>query len=298
MILRTAPGLREVLFAYHGTILAQIVPRLSGIGFIAICAIIAAGYWPGMFTQMSTIPFALIGISLSIFMSFRNSACYERWWEGRKLWGALIIACRSFARLASTLDEADRRHLLYGLCAFTGGLCARLRREDETVALARWQSDGNWNKFPNPVDAVVYGLGEHCLRLMESGRIGPIHHSLLEGQLRALSEVQAGCERIASTPLPFTYSLVLHRTTYVFCLVLPFALASSLGWWTLLPVMLTSYTFFGLDALGDQLEDPFGLEPNDLPLDAMTRLVEREMLALLGTEELPPPIAPIRQILI
>lgn len=297
MILRTAPGLREVLFAYHGTILAQIVPRLIGIGIIAIGAIIAAGLWPGMFVQMRAIPFALIGISLSIFMSFRNSACYERWWEGRKLWGTLIIACRSFARLTSTLDEEDRRYLLRGLCAFANGLCARLRRQDERVAISQWRTDGAWIKAQNASDAILYELGEYCLRLMESGRIGAIHHSLLEGQLRALSDVQAGCERIASTPLPFTYSLVLHRTTYVFCLVLPFALASSLGWWTLLPVMLTSYTFFGLDALGDQLEDPFGLEPNDLPLDAMTRLIEREMLSLLGEENLPPPIKPVRHIL-
>jgi len=81
--------------------------------------------------------------------------------------------------------------------------------------------------------------------------------------------VQGGCERIVSTPVPFAYSLLLHRTALIFCLTLPFALAGSLDWWTLLPVLLVAYTFFRLDALGHQLEDPFVLEPNALPLDAM-----------------------------
>lgn len=132
---------------------------------------------------------------------------------------------------------------------------------------------------------------------MQNGKINPIHYSVLEVQLAALSTVQGGCERIASTPVPFAYSLLLHRTALTFCLTLPFALAGSLDWWTLLPVLLVAYTFFGLDALGHQLEDPFGLEPNALPLEAMGRTIEREMLSLLGCEEIPPPLAPRNHVL-
>jgi putative membrane protein len=297
MIVRPKPGLKELLFALHGTILVHIIGRIALIALVSIGAILAARAWPGMFAQISAIPFALIGISLSIFMSFRNSACHERWWEGRKLWGALIIACRSLARLTSTLDTADRALLLRGLCGFTLGLAARLRGTDEVGAITRWCGDGPWTQAPNPTDTVLRQIGAHGLQLMHAGRIDPIHHSLIDGQLSALAQVQAGCERIANTPVPFTYSLILHRTTYVFCLVLPFALAGALGWWTLLPVLLASYTFFGLDALGDQLEDPFGYEPNDLPLDAMSRTVEREMLAALGVTELPPALEPQRYML-
>ena len=297
MIIRPRPGLREVLFAYRGTILPHIAHRLIGIAAVSVGAILAARTWPGMFAQISAIPFALIGISLSIFMSFRNSACYDRWWEGRKLWGALVIACRSFARLTSTLDETDKRVLLRGLCAFTAGLAARLRDQDEKAQISRWIDDGAWRQSPNPADTILHTMGARCLGLAGSGQINPIHHSLLEGQLQALSEVQAGCERIVTTPVPFTYSLILHRTTYIFCLLLPFALAGSLGWLTLVPVLLASYTFFGLDALGDQLEDPFGFDPNDLPLNAMTRMIEREMLARMGDEDLPEPIVPERHFL-
>lgn len=297
MITRPKPGLKDLLFAVTGSILPKILGRIVMLAFASIAAIMAARVHSGIFAQISAIPFTLIGIALSVFMSFRNNACYDRWWEGRKLWGSLIITCRSFARRVSTLERAEREVILRGLCAFTAGLAARLRGNDEMAAIARHHAPPSRLPALNPTDAVLHHLGTHCLQLAHAGRITAMHHMLLEEELNALSQVQGGCERIAATPVPFAYSLLLHRTAHLFCLALPFALAGSLGWWTLLPVLLVGYTFFGLDALGDQLEDPFGTEPNDLPLDAMTRMVEREMLALLGETDLPPPIEPRRHLL-
>ncbi len=297
MIVRPKPGLKEILFAVSGSILPRIAGRLLTIAAISVAAILAARGHPGLFVQISAIPFTLIGIALSIFMSFRNNACYDRWWEGRKLWGSLVIACRSIARRVSTLEPGDRDFVLRGLCGFTAGLAARLRGGDEVSAIEAHCGQGPWRGAVNPTDALLSRIGAWGLGLMEAGRIGPIHHSLLEEQFHLLAQVQAGCERIALTPVPFSYSLLLHRTAYIFCLALPFALAGTLGWWTLLPVLLVSYTFFGLDALGDQLEDPFGLEPNDLPLAAMTRTIEREMLSALGDDPLPPPIEPVARVL-
>ncbi|BBD00821.1 MULTISPECIES: bestrophin family protein [Sphingobium] len=290
MIVRPRPGLMDVAFALRGSVLPRIKGRLALITVLSVAAVMTARLHPGIFSQISAIPFTLMGIALSVFMSFRNNACYDRWWEGRKLWGSLIIACRSLARRTTILEMADRRLVLTGLCGFTAGLAARLRGADERAAIARHAGEGPWLGAVNPADALLQHLGRHCLLLMQDGRIGAIHHSLLEEQLHLLAQVQAGCERIQLTPLPFSYSLLLHRTATIFCLTLPFALAGALGWWTLLPAVLVSYTFFGLDALGDQLEDPFGLEPNDLPIDAMTRTVEREMLSALGETILPPPI--------
>jgi putative membrane protein len=105
-------------------------------------------------------------------------------------------------------------------------------------------------------------MGELTQRLLLDGAIDRVRAGTRwKKQLCALSTVQASCERIAATPVPFAYSLLLHRTAHVFCLSLPFALAGTMGWWTLLPCALVSYTFFGLDALGDQLEDPLAPSP-------------------------------------
>lgn len=290
MILRSKPNFREILFTINGSILPRITPHLAAIAVINVIAILAAEEYPGIFAQMSSIPFTLIGIALSVFMSFRNNACYDRWWEGRKLWGELVNSCRSFARQVSDLDERHRRFLLHGLCGFAAGLAARLRGEDEIAAIGRWFDAADIESSPNATNDVLDRLGRYCLKLVRTGELGAIHYSVVEGRLTSLSNVQGGCERITNTPVPFAYSLLLHRTAVIFCVTLPFALAGSLGWWTLLPVLLVAYTFFGLDALGHQLEDPFGMEPNALPLNAIQRTVQRELLSLLGCRDLPEPV--------
>ena len=187
--------------------------------------------------------------------------------------------------------------MTYLVCAFAGGLAARLRRGDERAAIQRWYADPIRDDAPNPTNAVLHELGRRCLAAMRSGTVDPMHYTTLEIELRALSTVQAGCERIATTPVPFAYSLLLHRTALIFCITLPFALAGSLGWWALLPVLLVAYTFFGLDALGHQLEDPFRIGPNSLPVEALTRVIERDVLAALGEDQLPAEITPRNHIL-
>lgn len=297
MILRSKPSFRDIIFAINGSILPRIALHLVAMTILTAVAVFAAREHPGIFSKISAVPFTLIGIALSVFMSFRNNACYARWWEGRILWGDLIITCRSFARQTSELREDDRRFFLQALCAFAAGLAARLRGEDETAAIQRWSEIRIGKQDPNPTNTVLNAVGEHCLVLMRQHRIGTIHYSVLEVQLSMLAKIQGGCERIALTPVPFAYSLLLHRTALIFCVTLPFSLAGSLDGWTLLPALLVAYTFFGLEALGHQLEDPFGFEPNALPLNAMLRTIEREMLFLLGSTELPDPIQPSDSVL-
>lgn len=297
MIVRSKANLRDIIFTVNGSILPRIAVKLGAIAVVSAFAVLAAQAHPGIFARISTIPFTLIGIALSVFMSFRNNTCYARWWEGRQLWGELIISARSLARETSLLPEDDRRELLRGVCGFACGLAARLRGEDEIAAIEPWVDLGAGAKSPNATNVVLDRMGRRLLSLMHEGVITPIHYSVVEQEIRALSKVQAACERISTTPVPFAYSLLLHRTALVFCLMLPFALAGSLDWWTPLPVLLTAYTFFGLDALGHELEDPFGIEPNCLPLYALKRTIEREMLSLLGHEDLPAPLKPHKAVL-
>jgi putative membrane protein len=296
MIVRAKLRMLDVLFAVRGTIMPLIAGRLALIAATCAGAIIVAGGHPGIFSRLAGIPFTLIGLALSIFMSFRNTVCYDRWWEGRKQWGALIIAARSLARQVSLLNEEARTQILCGVMAFAGGLAARLRGRDEAEAIAHWIKTPIAD--PNPTDVALRRIGTITQRLLVEGHIDAMRWHALEDQFCALSQVQAACERIAHTPVPFAYSLLLHRTAYVFCFSLPFALAGSMGWWTLLPALLVGYTFFGLDALGDQLEDPFGIEPNDLPIDSIVRNLERELLSALGETALPPALEPVAGILL
>lgn len=267
----------------------MILGRLTVIGVVCIAAILAARMHPGIFARISAIPFTLIGIALSVFMSFRNSTCYARWWEGRQLWGQVIVACRGIARASAGLESQTRMRLLRSLCAFAGGLSARLRHQDEIAAIARWIPAEDIRGCRNPSDRVLRIAGEELIAAVEHGRLGDIRWSVLEGYLDQLSAAQAACERIASTPVPFAYSLLLHRTALVFCLLLPFALAGALGWWTLLPCFWWPIPSLAR-CLSHQLEDPFGGSPNALPLDVMRQNIEREMMDALSGPR--PPTVP------
>ena len=106
-----------------------------------------------------------------------------------------------------------------------------------------------------------------------------------------MTAAAASSERIRNTPIPFSYTLLLHRTAYIYCFLLPFGLVDSIGFMTPFVVAIVAYTFFGLDALGDEIEEPFGLEANDLALNAMCRAIEIDLRASLSDINLPEPLA-------
>src|SRR5690606_29186366 len=127
------------------------------------------------------------------------------------------------------------------------------------------------------------------MQALKDGEISDIIYMQMNQHVAELSLVQTGCDRIATTPLPFAYSVLLNRTVYFFCFMLPFSLGSTLGLATPLMVGILAYTFLGLDALSSEIEEPFGTQSNDLPLDAMVRTIEIELLGTLGKPP-PPPI--------
>jgi putative membrane protein len=175
--------------------------------------------------------------------------------------------------------------------AFAHSLRGQLRNVDvaEQVAAFRGADAAPLAGFSNKADAVLRGMGQRIGQLRAAGRIDAMDFRILDERLATLAAVQAGCERIAATPLPFAYTLLLHRAAYIFCLLLPFGLAPTLGWMAPLFTVVIAYSFFGLDALSEELEDPFGMEMNDLPLDRMCRICEISVYEALG-EPAPQPL--------
>jgi putative membrane protein len=296
MIVRPKPNLLGILFSLKGSIAKRIALRSLLVTLLASVIVLVETLHPAYFSKVNATPFTLLGLSLSIFMSFRNNACYDRWWEGRKQLGQMIIDVRSLIRETQLLkDPAERTAVLRALCGFAHGLIARLRHEDEARAIAPWAPVEN--PHPNLPDKVLQQVGARFSVLTEQGVLSEWRYTQLEARLVSLSQVQASCERIKTTPLPFPYTLLLHRTIYLFCILLPFAMAEPLGWLTPVFTAIVSYTFFGLDEIGDDLEDPFGFDENDLPCNALLRTLEREVLAALGETDLPPALEPVEYVL-
>ncbi|MBI0393585.1 bestrophin family protein [Acinetobacter bereziniae] len=294
MIIRDKSNSFALLFAWHGTILPKVLPALAFVVLISTILVYLSSHHYFTFPAVPAIGFTVFGIILSIFLSFRNTACYDRWWEGRKLWGALIATSRHISRDSHVLPEQQRQVLMYRVMLFTCLLRNRLRNQNQAIEFYKNKvalNDSIFDQLPHHINASQYVLEQIQKSLVSSlhqGEISDIIYQGLNQHIVALGNIQAGCDRILSTPLPYSYSVLLHRTVYCFCLILPFSLEASLGIWTPVIVSLIAYLFLGLDALSAQLEEPFGLQENDLPLDAITRLIEREMLSSLGEELLEP----------
>ena len=287
MIDRDRPSALRLFFVWRGSIVAHILPQILGFAVYA-AAIVAATRALGLdVSAVGVAPFALIGITLSIYLSFRNSAAYDRWWEARRLWGQLVAESRTLPRATEALlaDPAVRRRFLFGFLGFCHLLRGRLRAVDVREAIAPFGVVAGSSR------EAVREMGRMIAAARRSGELDPIGHRILEERLTALTAIEAGCERIAGTPLPFAYTLLLHRTTYLVCLLLPLGLVGTAGWATPLFTALIAYAFFGLDRLSEELAGPFGTEANDLALDSLCRTCEISVLEALG-DPVPPPLAP------
>lgn len=294
MIIREKKSGFALLFAWHGTILPKVLPALVFVVCLSAVLVYIAAHSINV-PNVPSIGFTIFGVILSIFLSFRNTACYDRWWEGRKLWGALIAHSRHISRDTHVLPKNDRITMMYRVMLFTHLLRDRLRKSSQNfehyrdrVHLQPKTFDGLSNHL-NASQCVLEEIQKDLVRLLHAGVISDIIYQGLNRHVVFLGDIQAGCDRISSTPLPFSYSVLLHRTVYSFCIMLPFSIQSSLGIWTPILVGLIAYLFLGLDALSTELEEPFGLQENDLALDSIVRLIEREMLTSLG-ENIPEPI--------
>jgi putative membrane protein len=292
-----------MLLVWRGSIMVRILPQLAvTVGCaLAVTVVFAQGGWrPGL----NMLPFSLLGVALAIFLGFRNNASYERFWEARKAWGSLLIDTRSLARQVCTLtscDEAERRRLVYLLIAFVHALRHQLRGTEAAASLEPLLANGTVKRrvlaarFKPAVLLVAFS--EDLAAARRAGKVEPILAAAFEPGLSALSNVLGACERIANTPIPFTYSVIIHRVIYLFALLLPFGLVETVGAWTPVIVGFASYMFFALEALSDEIEEPFGLMPNDLALDAMAGGIEASLRETLGEFPLPPAAEPVGYIL-
>ena len=318
MIVKQKPSAIKLLFTLRGSILPKVYPQILLISLISAFITNIQHGFPSSFSSYSVAPFTLLGIALSLFLGFRNNASYQRWWEARGLWGQLVYDTRSFTRqVLSYIDDGSeegqyskegreneegreseegrdsQRRLVYLSIAFTHALRHRLRDSSPWQDVERFVEPihhASMQQAQNLPDYLLRLLGEelgYCRRQRLTS-----DHMLqnMDERLNSMTVVLSACERIHSTPLPFAYTLLVHRTTYLYCFMLPFGLVSSLGWVTPLICGVIAYTFFGLDALSEELEEPFGLAANQLPLTALSRTIEINLLEALGETELPPNI--------
>lgn len=237
--------------------------------------------------------FAILGISLAIFHGFCNNAAYDRFWEGRKLWGTLVWLSRNIARQVLTLPNvsmAEKQAFIRHQIAFVHSLRQQLRGEDNTANLQRLLTVEEQQAVVGQ-DFIALRLtqimGQMLANWQTEQKIDVWQWQSLDNTLGEIAHIQAGCERINNTPIPYAYFVLLHRTVYLYCFMLPFGLGNAIGWVTPFVVSFVGYTFMALNEIVDEISEPFGTGENELPLGMMCDTIETQ-LAMLSHQQFAP----------
>ncbi|MFG1488713.1 bestrophin family ion channel [Oceanospirillum sp. HFRX-1_2] len=303
MIVHKRAGFLTLLFTMRGSVVPRVLPQMILLALFSSGVVFVYQYHTFELPEFSLTPFTLLGIALSLFLGFRNNAAYDRWWEGRKLWGSLVYETRAMGRATELLllPEESRKPLLKLTAAFSHTLCLSLRPGSDSgpaiASLLDAPTTARLMQSANPSDAVLREMTTIITREHQQGRLDTVAVSMLDKHLTAMAGIQAGLERLANTPMPFAFTLLAHRTAYIYCFLLPLGLVGNALWLTPFFTTLVAYCFFGLDALSEELEYPFTKEgANHLPLEAMCRVNEISVAEALGDEP-PKPLQPIKHIL-
>ena len=292
MIVRQRTNWLKMLFIWRGSVLKKIVVQLSIITLFSLAIYIFKGRIFDYKVHLNPTIFTLIGLALAIFMGFCNSASYDRFWEGRKLWGLLVIETRSLTRqILSLVNDSspeakeEKEKIIKLISAFSWSLNFQLRDKSGTEHLEGLLSPEQLEEVKDKkfIPSIILGfIADWLNEQNKKGNIDTIVMTAMDHQLNQFSNISGGCERIYNTPLPFAYSVLLHRTVYLYCFWLPFGLVDSLGWMMPMIVLLISYTFIALDAIIQEIGEPFGEEENDLALNSICRTIEFSIFEQAG----------------
>ena len=234
--------------------------------------------------------FSFLGILLSLLLAFRTNTAYDRFYEGRRLWGQLVNNCRNLAVLLHTrLPAADvprRTYLARLLSNFPIALDGHLRKgvrfeKLEAVGPGFVEHLQTVRHVPSRLSAM---LQEFYEQLLHEEQILPTHLLTIQRHHEALLDVAGACERIKATPIPFSYSYFIKGFISVFILTMPFNLLDTYEWLTVPITMFGAYALLGVEMIGDEIEDPFGKDSNDLPLTQISNRIRANVHEILGVE--------------
>lgn len=279
----------RTLFRWRGSVLPSVLPRsLLCAGFAVL---ITFSYQRGAPVSFSTLANLVPSIVLGLLLVFRTNTAYERFWEGRKLWGELVNTNRNLARqMWVAIDERsphDHTQKVQHLCllvAFARATKQHLRSEPLDDSFATTVTPEQFAKLQtmhHPPLEVAFWIADYLQACFHQGRLNAYQLSAMLAQVDALVNVLGGCERILKTPIPLAYAIHLKQLLLLYCLALPLQMVSALEWWTAIAVGIISFAVFGIEEIGIEIENPFGHDANDLPLDAICDTMQHNIEDLI-----------------
>lgn len=230
---------------------------------------------------------SILGFAISMLLVFRTNTAYDRWWEGRKLWGQLVNTSRNLAlKIDAHVDGADvstRSLFARSIALFAHELRLHLQLEKTRLAL-----DGkphpeipDFDRSKHVPAQVVRVMQERTVRMQRDGEITGEQLLVLDKELVQFMEICGSCERIKNTPIPYSYSSFIKKFIVVYVLTLPFGFVFSLGYIAIPVTMFIFYVMASLELIAEEIEDPFGTDANDLPMERLAAVIKGNVEEIL-----------------
>ena len=224
---------------------------------------------------------SLLGFVLSLLLVFRTNTAYDRWWEGRKLWGKLVNDSRNFViKINSILPENDvknRTQIAKYLRFFPYFLASHLSKESTRLVLDEDFSDLQKELQHHPPAELVFLLTKKLYQLKKENKISDTEMLFLDTQLSGFLDVCGGCEIIKNTSIPYSYSSFIKKFIIFYVMALPVANVVNLGGFMIPITMFVYYVLLSLELIAEEIEDPFNNDENDIPMEAISQNIERSI---------------------
>lgn len=282
------------LFDIRGSMVREIMGRVSAcLGWTVVVVVwFHVGPKPYNNVALPEIAHALIGAALSLLLVFRTNASYDRFWEGRKLWGGIVNETRNLVRQTTVYCRQDPlliQRISATTIAFAYAAMQRLRGLNDLGSGAGRLSPAEVHHLQS-TSHIPLAVARHISRLLagagQRGLITDFQCLSIDQNVHLLIGYIGACERIRATPIPFAYAVHLRRALIMYCYTLPFALVGRFGWETIPAVLLVTYILFGIEEIGVEIEDPFGVDVNDLPLEKICQNIDRDLTSLTTLQAL------------
>lgn len=223
-----------------------------------------------------------VGFVLSLLLAYRTNTAYERWWEGRKLWGSLVNNSRNLAlKLSAYLSDKNDRELFKKLIpAYASVLCKHLANEEVSQVLFEGLDLEMDHHHHNP-NQVAKLLFQNANALYTSGKITGDQFYIINAELQSFTEICGACERIKNTLIPYSYSAFIKKFIFFYVMTLPFGYVFSLGYYVIPIVVFIFYVLASLELIAEEIEDPFGRDDNDLPTKKIAANIRKHVEELL-----------------
>lgn len=219
---------------------------------------------------------SLLGIVLGLFLVFRTNSAYDRWWEGRKLWGSLVNNTRNLAHKLNAFlpveDKENREYFTKMIQNFVVSVREQVRQGAKVEELDPVGNDfqaqfKGIRHIPNRISTLMY---QRINQLYSKKELTGDQLFLVDKELKEFSDILGACERIKNTPIPYSYSMYIKKFIFIYIITLPFGFVTLIEYLTVPVVILISFVIFSVELIAEEIEDPFGRDVNDLPTDDLT----------------------------